>query len=77
MRADSGSPNPHRPLGQKPLPPEAEKDEESEESESDSESEGSAEEVVKAEKLEKRSSWKAGIIFIILILSFNIKFAFY
>ncbi|VBB25945.1 unnamed protein product [Acanthocheilonema viteae] len=59
LRADSGSPNPHRPLGQKPLPSEPEKDEESEESESDSESEGSAEEAVKAEKPEKRSSWKA------------------
>ncbi|VDK71141.1 unnamed protein product [Onchocerca ochengi] len=59
LRADSGSPNPHRPLGQKPLPSEPEKDEESEESESDSESERSGEEAVKMEKLEKRSSWKA------------------
>lgn len=61
LRADSGSPNPHRPLGQKPLPSEPEKDGESEESESDSESDGSAEEALKAEKLEKRSSWKAGM----------------
>ncbi|VDN43424.1 unnamed protein product [Gongylonema pulchrum] len=60
IRADSGSPNPHRPLGQKPLPPEPEKDEESEESESDSESEGTVEEPIKAEKpVEKQSSWKA------------------
>lgn len=68
LRADSGSPNPHRPLGQKPLPSEPEKDEESEESESDSESERSGEEAVKMEKLEKRSSWKAGITFVILTL---------
>ncbi|VDN04888.1 unnamed protein product, partial [Thelazia callipaeda] len=55
LRADSGSPNPHRPLGQKPLPSEQEKDEESDESESDSESEGSAEEVVEADNfVEKR-----------------------
>ncbi|VDP13641.1 unnamed protein product [Onchocerca flexuosa] len=59
LRADSGSPNPHRPLGQKPLPSEPEKDEESEESESDSESERSGEEAVNMEKPEKRSSWKA------------------
>ncbi|MCP9264697.1 DNA primase large subunit [Dirofilaria immitis] len=59
LRADSGSPNPHRPLGQKPLPSEPEKDDESEESESDSESEGSVEEAIKMEKPEKRSSWKA------------------
>lgn len=66
LRADSGSPNPHRPLGQKPLPPEPEKDEESEESESESDSDASVDETSKPEIIaEKQSSWKVGKISVI------------
>ncbi|VDK51065.1 unnamed protein product [Anisakis simplex] len=80
LRADSGSPNPHRPLGQKPLPVEEEKeeeDEESEDSESDSESEASVEgaettaDKANANATEKPSAWKAGQ-FIIVRMNVNV-----
>lgn len=67
LRADSGSPNPHRPLGQKPAPPEEEREEEeeeeeSDESDSDSDSEASADARSTNEKAatQKPSAWKAG-----------------
>uniref|UniRef100_A0A915BZI4 RNA-binding protein 25 n=3 Tax=Parascaris TaxID=6254 RepID=A0A915BZI4_PARUN len=66
LRADSGSPNPHRPLGQKPAPPEEEREEEeeeeeSDESDSDSDSEASADARSANEKVatQKPSAWKA------------------
>uniref|UniRef100_A0A0M3I4R8 PWI domain-containing protein n=2 Tax=Ascaris TaxID=6251 RepID=A0A0M3I4R8_ASCLU len=66
LRADSGSPNPHRPLGQKPAPPEEEREEEeeeeeSDESDSDSDSEASADARSTNEKAatQKPSAWKA------------------
>ncbi|VDM37034.1 unnamed protein product [Toxocara canis] len=63
LRADSGSPNPHRPLGQKPLPVEEEREEEeeSEDSESDSDSEASADVQSTSEKAatQKPNAWKA------------------
>lgn len=66
LRADSGSPNPHRPLGQKPLHEKTDKEEESEESESDSESDASAEEAKNINSTyERLSNWKAGGFFLV------------
>ncbi|VDD88319.1 unnamed protein product [Enterobius vermicularis] len=64
MRADSGSPNPHLKLGQKPFPTNTEpeeEEEESDESESESETEQSVEDAERETKntTEKQSSWKA------------------
>uniref|UniRef100_A0A0N5AA90 PWI domain-containing protein n=1 Tax=Syphacia muris TaxID=451379 RepID=A0A0N5AA90_9BILA len=62
IRADSGSPNPHLKLGQKPYAAntEPEEEEESDESESESDSEQSEEGDQEAKALvEKQSSWKA------------------